>query len=434
MKQYQVTGQDLFNSIAEGYNSNSIMQYVIRLKGKINYELLKKAVDLSIIEEPVLGCQFRKNSKGSFWESIESDDVICHKIITDELENAIDDFLQKELSPKKGAQVLVYLICGKENDTVCVKIGHTACDGCGSKYYIKLLAKLYTKLVEGRDYELKANVTERSTDYLYLNLGIKDKEQFFQPELAELTSTWGFPRDYEAEVSKFKYKLKSFEKIEFESLYRYAKNHNTTINSIILAAYYCSLLKTIEDSGNQNEKEIQVMIDLRKYLPAHIRQTICNLSAAININLPIEYNNDLEKIIYLVTNEMERVKTQKNFIHSAIAVDLASEKGYEAIRDFYISEWEEIKATGKCTPMLSNLGVLSQDPIYFGEVVANEVDYVSPSFYAPAIMLGVCTYCSRLTLSISYYSPEISEKRVENLLENISGYLNNLVNVEGSDI
>lgn len=429
MEQYQTTGQDLFNSIAQGYNSNSVMQYIIKFKGKIDFYLLEKAVRLSFYTQPVLGCRLKKNAATPLWESIDNKNAtsFCYKVSAEESQNAIYTFLERELSPETEAQVLVCLISGKVHDILCVKICHAACDGCGSKYYIRLLAKLYTRLYQDANYIPKVITSERSTKYLYKNLGIKDKEQYFKAELAELKSSWGFPMESTPDPSRFQYKLRNFEKSKFDVLYKYAQEHNTTINSIILAAYYSGLLKTLNIANDETAKEIQVMIDLRKYLPPDIQQTICNLSSAININLPIEYKNDIETLIDLVTIEMERIKTEKMFIHGAIGVDLVAEEGFDAIQDLYKSEWEHIKTTKTCTPMLSNLGVLSESLIYFADVVADEVDYISPAFYAPAIMLGICTYRSRLSLCISYYSPEISGQKVDILLDNIVDNLNRLI-------
>lgn len=429
MERYQTTGQDLFNSIAQGYNSNSIMQYIIKLKGKIDFNLLEKAVKLSFYTEPVLGCRFIKNADTPLWESIGNKNAtsFCYKVSAEKSQNTIDTFLDKELSPENGAQVLVCLISGKAHDILCVKICHAACDGCGSKYYIRLLAELYTRLSQNANYIPKVIISERSIKYLCKNLGIEDKEQYFKTELAELKSSWGFPIESTFGSSLFQYKLLIFEKPKFNALYKYAKEHDTTINSVILAAYYLGLLKTLDIANDENSKEIQVMIDLRKYLPANIQQTICNLSSAINIKLPIDHKNNIKNLIDLVTTEMEHIKAEKPFIHGAIGVDLVAEEGFDAIQNLYKSEWEHIKATGNCTPMFSNLGVLSEIPIYFAEVAADEIDYISPAFYAPAIMLGTCTYHSRLSLCISYYSPEISGQKVDNLLDNLVDNLNRLI-------
>ncbi|MBP2631243.1 MAG: hypothetical protein H6Q70_1871 [Firmicutes bacterium] len=430
MEQYQTTGQDLFNSIAQGYNSNSVMQYILKLKGKIDFYLLEKAVKLSFYHEPILGCRLIKTSGTPIWESIDNKKTLsfCYKVSAEESQKPINTFLERELSPETGAQVLVCLIRGKANDTLCVKICHAACDGCGSKYYIKLLAELYTRISQDTNYMPKAIMSERSTKYLYKNLGIENKQQYFQPELAELKSSWGFPRESTAEsFPKFEYKLRIFEKAEFDALYKSAKEHGTTLNSVILAAYYSGLLKTLNITNDEKTKEIQVMIDLRKYLPSNIQQTICNLSSAINIKLPVEHKNDLEHLIDFITTEMEHIKIEKPFIHGAISVDLVAEDGFDAIQNLYKAEWEQIKATGNFTPMFSNLGVLSEKPIYFAKVAVDEVDFVSPAFYAPAIMLGTCTYRSRLSLCISYYSPEVSGQKVDHLLDSIINNLNYLI-------
>lgn len=425
--EYQTTGQDLFNAIAQGYNSNSIMQYVIYLHGKINYEILQKAVRLSFTQEPVLGCKFRSKPVPA-WEPINEKDAspICRKVSAGDTEKAVNAFLEKELSPEDGAQVSVCLICGGENDILCVKICHAACDGCGSKYYISLLASLYTQIAHNPNDQPEPASPERSTGALYSNLGIYNPKEYFNPKLAEENPTWGFRAESNAEPSRFQYKLQSLNEAEFTSLHKYAKERKTTINSILAAAYYSALLQTLKET-EEKTKEIQIMIDLRKYLPESVSQAICNLSSSVNIDLPVDLGNDMGKLIPLITKEMERVKAEKPFIHGAIGVDLAAETGFDVLRQLYHADWEHIQETGNCTPMLSNLGVLSAEPVRFAEAEAYQVDYVSPAFNAPAVMLGACTYCSRLTLCVSYYSPEISGQKVESLLNLTADQLKKLI-------
>lgn len=107
---------------------------------------------------------------------------------------------------------------------------------------------------------------------------------------------------------------------------------------------------------------------------------------------------------------------EKAFIHAAIGIDLAAKDGFEKIQKMYKTEWENIRSTGKCTPMFSNLGKLSEIPICFGKTLVGKVEYISPAFLAPAIMLGICTYNFRTSLCISYYSPEVSRSKVDLVL------------------
>lgn len=423
----RVTGQDLFNSVAQGYNSNSTMQYVLRMNGKIDFKLLKRAVEISMIQEPVLGCRLKNISGQLSWEPVSHKDACCRQVNADNPGDTIHEFLGKELNPRENAQISVCLICGTSTDTICVKISHAACDGCGSKYYLKRLSELYTGLSSDPDFQPVISPQRRSTDLLYSAFGIKNKQEFFQPAFAKLESTWGMPAD-SAGRSQFRYELKSFTKEEFDSLHRYARQHHATINSVVLAAYYSSLLESVKPLEEEAEKEIQVMIDLRKYLPLGARQDICNLSSAVNLNLPVRYRDDMNHLVPIITDQMEEAKTKKAFLHGAVGVDLAAESGYTAIKNAYVAEWGQSKATGNCTPMLSNLGVLSANPIFFADVRVNQADYVSPAFYAPAVMLGMSTYCSRLTLCISYYTPEFSVHRIKKLLENTYENLCTLTN------
>lgn len=86
-------------------------------------------------------------------------------------------------------------------------------------------------------------------------------------------------------------------------------------------------------------------------------------------------------------------------------------------------EWEGALASGKSSPMLTNLGVISPYPLFFGETVAEDAYRVTPAFHVPAFMLGASTYRETLTLTACYYEPAIQKENVYCLLNLIVGEL-----------
>lgn len=426
MKQYPTMPQDWFNYIAHGKASNALIQYIIRFDRTIDYGALKKAVYNSIITEPILGCRFSIERPFPKWisEDFEIRDICCLKETLD-IEHEINNALSQELNASEKLPIMVFLITDQTSDVIVIKMNHAICDGAGSRYYIELLAACYTKIRENNS-DCYQNISpKRSTSDLYNELGINEIEEYFEPEKIDFTSSWGFPANQEKEQKNtFSYQLKSFENLEFFKIKNYANRNNTTINALLISAYFFGLIQVLQPSSGQL-REVQITSDLRKYLPENSNQTICNLSAILNVRLPVIYQN-FKKIVAEATTATEKANKPENIIHGTIANDLCCQSGFSGCADMFDSDWENILKTGLCSPMLSNLGVLIPDDIQFGDTAINEICFIPPAFFTPAFMLGVSTFKNKLSFCASYYTPNMQPVIIEKLLGEIEYFLNKL--------
>lgn len=423
MKKYSTTPQDWFNYIAQGKASNALIQYIIRFDRTIDYDTLEKAVYNSVLIEPVLGCRFSPEHPFPKWisENFEIQDICCLKE-TGDIEQEISDVLSQELNASEKLPVAVYLIRDQTSDVIVIKMNHAVCDGAGSRYYIELLAGCYTKIMENNTDICQNISTERTTSALYKGLGIDDIEEYFEPEKMDFTSSWGFPSNQKKEhTDTVSYQSKSFESPDFFKIKYYADQNNTTINSLLISAYYFGLIQVLQPDSDWSG-EVQITSDLRKYLPETSNQTICNLSAILNIRLPVISGNFKETVAE-ATAAVEKANKPENIIHGTIANDLCRQSGFSGCAEMFDSDWKNILKTGKCSPMLSNLGVLLSDDMQFGEAVIDEICFIPPAFLTPAFMLGVSTFKNRLSFCASYYTPDMQPTIVGKLLENIEYFL-----------
>lgn len=426
MKPFEATAQDWFNYIAQGITSNALIQYVIKPNKPVDYSLLSKAVWYAVQTEPVLGCVFATDNPVPVWKPVPLEpEQICRSVTASDMASATGHFLAEGLDASTHPPVMVCLISDGKSNVIGLKIHHAVCDGSGSNYFIHLLAGIYTELEENKKYSPREGMLQRDTAAFYNALKIDDIHGFFRPEKAELPSTWGFPASKDTSVKqKFSYQLVRYNKAELQKIKQFALKHQATINTVLTAAFHLSLVKIIKPA--EAEKEIQFMVDLRKYLPPANKQTICNLSAILNVELPAKENNFIAVVgqTQLAVNNM---LAQDNLIHGTIACDLALESGFAAMAGYVRSDWQNIKRTGNCTPMISNLGVLDTEKIHFGQAQIDDMYLVSPAFYAPAFMLGLSTFNGVLTFCASYYSPGIQHETVKALFKGINNLLKEYV-------
>ena len=428
MRPFAATPQDWFNFIAQGTASNALIQYVIKPDQLIDYETLKEAVHHSIITEPVLGTKFIIEEPHPQWipTTVTIQDICC-LIKTQNIEQEIDSIIAQELDASTHIPIMIYLVTNDISNVIVIKINHTVCDGAGSKYYLELLTENYTRIERNDDIINEKNSSERTTDEFYKELKIINLEDYFNPNKIDLNSTWGFPTNLtNAHKRDFSYRLLHFEDFEFLKIKQFAKDHETTINTVLVAAYYLALLKVLQPP-NSSTREIQFMSDLRKFLPSYKKQTICNLSAVLNVNLPTNVQT-LSEIVGEADLALKEVHTLENITQGTIANDLCFQSGFSSCSKMFITDWKNILKTGNCTPMISNLGVLIPENTKFGDIDIRDIYFISPAFSAPAFMLGVSTYKNRLTLCASYYTPEIQHTMIKRLLEQIEHLLKEATN------
>jgi len=73
----------------------------------------------------------------------------------------------------------------------------------------------------------------------------------------------------------------------------------------------------------------------------------------------------LERVISI----MKSIKTRFPGIKSALACELMSSMGFREVLKMNKKEWERSLTSGRSSPMLTNLGVISPSPLLFGETV-----------------------------------------------------------------
>lgn len=91
--------------------------------------------------------------------------------------------------------------------------------------------------------------------------------------------------------------------------------------------------------------------------------------------------------------------------------------GYRQMVERWLGIQQAAKTSGISTPMLSNLGVISPEPLQFGACKVRDAYIVTPPLCAPAFMLGVSTYQKVLTLAVNYYEPVTRRADVERFLD-----------------
>ncbi len=433
---FWANGHDIYNYIARYGISNIQIQAVLKFDGKLDFDKLKQAVRLSVDSEPVFKSRFVEDER-PYWKIIENIGIVdfCTLLETDDIERAVDDFIQTPMDLDKDPMVKVKLIRSGHQDVLGIKINHACCDGAGVKEYIQLLSQIYTSInQENVSYVPTPRIAGRTDqDRLFEDLGMTNPDLEFMPGTDVFHPMWPFPWEPTgsniARVSVCRLPVGCL-----AAMREYVKRIGVTLNDYILTACYRAMLR-IKQPIYGSPMEFPITIDLRRYLSDHKTQAIRNFSGSVRTELSMNIDEPFEQTLQRASNMMKELKNGYPGLQSAIGLERIERLNYSDILSYYQAVLDPKKAVSfcplyygdKCVPTLSNIGYLSNSLIKFDDKTVIDAYVLPPVVRAPGLLLMASSYDSVLTLAAGYYKSTVNGEYIDELLnkikdELISGY------------
>lgn len=403
-----VTTQDAYNYAASKVFADQQLCFVIKLRGTLDENELAKAVRLSLDFEPVLGCRFVENGDTPFWERRNDLDQTetCHLLQTASPQKALEAFVNEPIHADVDPLVSVKIFREKNADMVCVKMNHSASDAGGLKEYVFLLSDLYTMLNTCGRSSIQPNMGRRDQSQIFQNT--KDPKTFAMKEFP--IPTWTLPQK---EGSKPLHAFKIIPQARFTTIKKYGHNRKATVNDVLLTALYRTLF-AVNNTTEDKPMMMQISIDLRKYLPEHRAEAICNLSGALYAALERKVGEPFEGTLERVCSSMNKLKHDYSGLESAAGLEYLFSKGFAYMEKYMTESAAQSKKNNVTFPLLSNFGVL--DKYHFGELEMVNGYITSPIIYPPGFMLGATTFNEEITLSIGYCG-QVNSKQINEFLD-----------------
>lgn len=346
-----------------------------------------------------------------------------------ELEIMAIDFIKEPGDRIQGPMVQTKLLRGTTTDMLVVKLSHLCSDGAGVKEYINLLGAIYTQLSLGQSKNQiikefgEGNEGFRDQSHVFKYAGISDIKSAYRPNQEQQASLWSFP----SQPNKNKSPQMSVRRLSHEQslrLTRWTKAQQATLNDVIMTAYFRALSHfTVYAEPRTAEKMIGLTIDLRRYLPNYTTGAICNLSGMEMPVIKMEDDESFNQTLVRIKQSMDKIKSQNPGLSSAAGMELLAGMKLSVVKEMYNQQYEQALQMGMALPLLTNFGVIADEPIQFGEVQAEGGYMTAPIMYAPFFSMGASSYNGRLTFTIGYHTPDTSKEKVDKFLENIVNQL-----------
>jgi NRPS condensation-like uncharacterized protein len=423
-----VTPQDRMNYLLGLFSADQQLNAVLYFPVGLSEKILEQSVKITLQLQPVLNSRFIENDI-PYWEehssSMNSPTCLFAKGNDQELDMMAINFIQESGDRIQGPMVQTKLLRGTTTDILIVKLSHLCSDGAGVKEYIHLLGTVYTQLFLGqsksqmiKEYH-EGNESFRDQSPVFKYAGISDVKSAYRPNQEQQASLWSFP----SQPGKGGYPQMSIRRLSPEKtrkLTQWTKTQQATLNDVIMTAYFRALSRfAVYAEPHTSEKMIGITIDLRRYLPNHTTGAICNLSGMEMPVIRMEEDDTFNETLVRVKQSMAQIKSQNPGLSSAAGMELLAGMKLSAVREMYKQQYEQALQMGMALPLLTNFGAIADEPIMFGEVLAEEGYMTSPIMYAPFFTMGASSYNGRLTFTIGYHTPDTSKEKVEQFINHV---------------
>jgi NRPS condensation-like uncharacterized protein len=419
---FSVTAPDLFNYLASYTVSTQQIGCILQVNGQLDMDLLDKAVRLTLQMEPVLGCRLVEDPLTPYWKRREDLNSlqVCTLLETQDVERAVQSVMTAE-TDRADAPMLQVTVLRSDRDTLCIKIFHACSDGGGLKSYLQLLASVYARLQAGVPVEIQpASPESRDHQAILSALGIDDWRSAIDMS-SFLPPTWSFPFT-PGEHADPCYSIRRLDQQATASLLSFAREQKVTANDMLLTAFTRALY-AITGKDSSEPMVVSTTVDLRRFLPEEAPRSISNLSGMDYISVEQHPGERFVDLLSRISGVMAERKQKRPGIQTILAMEAIVSQGFETALQWMRQQADQAVASGLCTPGLTNIGLISSTPLYFGSLEVTDGYMLAPVQYAPNFALAASTYNGRLTLSIGYHRSTTEPAVIEDFLDRMTADL-----------
>lgn len=406
---FPVEAWDILQSLFKEQKINDhTLHFVASFSGKLDLGLLQNSVSLSADAFPLIRCRFNNTGGRPYWEEIRySMDEIVSFSETDNSAEDIEKFLCTALDETIGPQVRFGLFREGGKDTLAVLMNHMLCDAAGFKEYLYLLCGIY------KDLENNATVHppvlgSRRVGQLLRAFSVRDRIKILTSK-NDMSTHDSAKFDLKGDFSNPFIERRTVPCEAFTSLMAYAKSRHATINDLMLTAYIRAL-----DRLFGRPVVVPSSIDLRKHLPDHKAESICNLDTNLTCDIGKELGTSFEHTLNRVKLVMDREKSNAACLKSLILL----EKMFD-IFPYAAAKGILDKSFSNAPIAFTNIGILDKNRLSFGTSELKGAFMTGSIKYSPYFQMAISTYDNQACLSVNLYGTTSDRKRISDLLDDV---------------
>ncbi len=425
-KQFPAVMWDRFVSLQDYCMGELMIQLEMKFQKTIDAKRLKRAIELTIESQPVLGCRFVDHGLRPYWESVDNcqDEIL----FLTENEEKYEAFKCTPMDTCKGPQIKACLWSSSTGTRLLLKVSHVAADAGGVKEIASHISSIYSRLATDPDYRPPINLKgSRSFFQILKSIPFIAYPRILTNFISEMLSKQNhsachtLPLDNRRDSMPV-YVLRFLSKDHVQHIVEYGHTHSATLNDLIMAALLRALAFSTDWDG-QTQLRLAYTVDLRRYLPTNQAKGICNLSCWEYFSLGSDPGDDFDStVVRVAALSRKRKANWLGLSDSIFLIPIVCSLPYFLLELGFPLALERDIENGKQANFLTNIGAINPSEVFFDEQPQNAWLLVPP-IYPPLFVAGLSGYKGNLTLSAGVYpaQQDIVEQFFDSVIAELPG-------------
>jgi len=204
--------------------------------------------------------------------------------------------------------------------------------------------------------------------------------------------------------------------MRFGVIKEYGRQHQASVNDIILTAFYRALFEIV-DPPVGIPLPVQVLIDLRRYLPLGESSLIRNCLGALYPSITREPGESFDETLTRIREVTKAIKADNPGLGEPLYLGLLFKLGFGLAKRISDKIMERLIKSGKLHPLLSNLRIIDERQLDFGDAEVTDAFVLSLVDYPPHFMLAVSTYRDTMTFTVGFCNATTQRPVIERFFE-----------------
>ncbi len=415
---YHVEAWDILQNLFEVKKiNNHVLHFSAEFSDELNYTWVEQAVNLLADAFPLIRCGFKDTyPHRPVWVDYGyTSDQMVSLIETEDSSSAVQKFLCQELDLEKGPQMKIGVIRKGRTDTICILMNHMLCDAAGFKEILYTLAQTYTCLGNQKQIQIGSMIEDRSVRQIFRSHSLRDRMKIYCSK-AQLNPHGDQKFDFEGDLSNPFIEIRKISRQQFLLLKSYAKNHQASINDIMMTALLRVLFRFFGDAA-----PLPCAIDLRRFLPEHKAGGVCNLMSNLSCYVGPDLGDSFESTLFKVKKEMDAQKNNLGCIKNIALL----EKLFTVLP--YKTAYDLLKKYFSNPPVaFTNIGILDKNRLVFGSSKMTDSYMTGSIKYVPNFQVSLTTFDDQATLCVNLYGTRNDRQIIIDFLDDFMQKLQNI--------
>ncbi len=384
---------------------------LFRFSGRLDAEILKKAVTLSAEAAPVVFCTLSLEKGRPYWKKggFSAEDIVKVVEAPDSEEKVPNSLFASSIDVEKEPQLKLILLRFKDSDALLAIMNHMITDGAGYKAYFYLLSRLYNQCLGEGEASLRPRPQPRDTGRLFKDFGLFEKIKILFSKYDRSALKLQKPLDLEGDRSRPVFASYQIGAEDIGRIKAYAKVRQASLNDMLFAAF----ARVVAERTGARRVALPCPADLRKYSPDSA-DSVANLTTNYIIDIDVEDGSPFEETLAQVSEQLKRQKRSAGSLKSVAAIELIFRIIPFPLLKLYFEKENTV-------PVLSftNAGIIDKERLRFGET---ELAYAYASGaikHAPFFQIVVSTFDGAVTLSCNQYASAKDEAYIISILKQV---------------